>query len=118
MILNDLYVMNEDKMIYKVSFDRDSRDLKWTLENANRVNITLELVYGIDYINPDENDVQGYVGKESFTEDVHYDYTSVYLFDETLKEVLESEGYKILGSLENVNKIVASINRIHELGFM
>ena len=84
---NGLYVQNEEKMVYKVEMVARQVSEFYYLLN-------LELVVGWDYVNPDENDVQGYVGAENFVEEVQYESFAFYPIEETINGRLEEEGFK------------------------
>lgn len=94
------YVVNEDeKLVYKVGkFE--------TYGNANFITIELELVAGWDYVNPDENDIQGFVPADRFVEDIQFEYINQYLLEEGMKEALEANGYTVL---ENINPSLQAI---------
>lgn len=82
-----LYVESEDKFVYKVEMvARQKESFYYSLE--------LELIAGWDYVNPDENNIQGYVGADRFTESVQGDYLTFYPMDETILERLDDAGYK------------------------
>lgn len=95
----EVYVINEEKMIYKISRYRElqSSTLGFTYD--------LDLVAGYDYINPDENDIQGFVEAKNFTDDVQSDILTVYPLSESLGERLEELGYTVI----DINKY-----KIHE----
>ncbi|MCC3687409.1 hypothetical protein LLR47_19590 [Bacillus cereus] len=86
----DVYVINEEKMIYKISRYRElqSSTLGFTYD--------LDLVAGWDYINSDENDIQGFVEAKNFTDDVQSDILTVYPLSESLGERLEELGYTVI----------------------
>jgi len=89
-LYSDTYVKNSDNMIYKLT---DFRQLQ---DSEIGFLFSMELVAGYDYINTDYNNVQGYVSKENFVEDVHsYDIT-FYPLAETLKEALEDNDFEII----------------------
>lgn len=93
------YVVNGKKLVYKVGeFE--------TYGNANFITIELELVAGWDYVNPDENDIQGFVPADRFVEDVQFEYINQYLLEEGMKEALEANGYTVL---ENINPSLQAI---------
>ena len=81
-----LLVQNEDKLVYKV-------EMKLQHESEMYYLLNLELVCGWDYVNPDENDIQGYVGAENFVEHVQYHSYTFYPMLESGLERLEEEGY-------------------------
>ncbi|MDX5885024.1 hypothetical protein [Bacillus cereus group sp. BfR-BA-00999] len=97
-----VHVINEEKMIYKISRYRElqSSTLGFTYD--------LDLVAGYDYINPDENDIQGFVEAKNFTDDVQSDILTVYPLSESLGERLEESGYKVI-KIEDY--------KIHEIKF-
>lgn len=86
----EVYVINEEKMIYKISRYRElqSSTLGFTYD--------LDLVAGYDYINSDENDIQGFVEAKNFTDDAQSDILTVYPLSESLGERLEESGYTVI----------------------
>lgn len=86
---NELYVQNEDKMVYRVELKRQGGQGFYFL-------IELELVCGWDYVAPDHNDIQGYVSADRFIDDVQYESLTFYPMDETMVERLEDDGYKVV----------------------
>ena len=99
-----LYVKNENKMIYKATIGEDYYTRRNSNVNSNTYfTVDLELVAGVDYINPDTNDIQGYVKPNRFIEEVQYENFTVYLLDETIKQRLEDEGYTIIEELPTIN---------------
>ena len=83
-----IYVKNDEEFIYKVaSFE--------TYDNTDTIYLNLELVAGIDYINPDESDTVNYVAADRFTEDIQNETVTQYLFKEGMFEALEESGYRI-----------------------
>lgn len=91
-----IYVKNEDKMIYKiVSFE--------AYDGYTTLTYDLELVAGYDYIDPDNNDIQGYVSAEKFIEEVRTETVVQYFFEEGLKDCLEENGYEILDKLPTIH---------------
>lgn len=87
---NKFYVENEDaKLVYKVgSYE--------TFSGCNYLHINLELIAGWDYVNPDENDVQGWCLAENFVEDIQTETVIQYFLQEGMEEALEANGYTIL----------------------
>ncbi|AEW47314.1 hypothetical protein BCB4_0081 [Bacillus phage B4] len=83
----ELHVISEDKLIYKVESYRqlDSSAIGFVFD--------LELVAGYDYIDIDYSDMQGYVSKENFVEDIHLEQITFYPLTETLTEALADGGY-------------------------
>lgn len=84
------HVINEDKFIYKII------SVEQLGANEIAYSYNLELVAGYDYINPDENNIQGYVEAKGFTENVQWETFTVYPLTESLGERLEDEGYKVI----------------------
>ena len=84
------YVVDEDeKLVYKVGeFE--------TFSDYEAIQIHLELVAGWDYVNPDENDIQGWCPANRFVEDVQTETVIQYFLQEGMKEALEDNGYTIL----------------------
>lgn len=88
-----IYVTNLDKFVYEVGIKKFNGDFEWL--------ITLNLVAGWDYIS-EESDIQGYVDKYYFVEDLHYEDLILYPLQENVIERLSEEGYKIV-KLEDLN---------------
>ncbi len=87
------YVLNEDaKLVYKVGEYE-------TYHDSEGIHIQLELVAGWDYVNPDENDVQGWCPADRFVEDVQWEMVFQYFLVEGMKEALEENGYTILDEI-------------------
>ena len=78
------------KFIYKID------TVKELGSGSHALQYELELVAGHDYINPDENDIQGFVDAEAFTEDVQYEDITVFPLDESLGVRLKEEGYRVI----------------------
>lgn len=84
------HVKNGDKLIYKLTSFRQLQSSEIGFL------VSMELIAGYDYINPDYNNVQGYVSKENFVENVHsYDIT-FYPLAETLKEALSDNDFEVI----------------------
>ncbi len=94
------YVINEENLVYKVGeFE--------TYGNADFITFELELVAGLDYVNPDESDIQDWVSAENFVDDVQYEYINQLFLVESAKEVLEYHGYTILEEIDfNLQAII------------
>lgn len=87
---NKFYVKNPDgKLVYMVNKYK-------TFYGCNYLEINLELVAGWDYVNPDENDVQGWCPAGNFVEDVQFETINQYFFKEGMEEALEENGYTVL----------------------
>lgn len=93
---NEIYVKNDNNMIYVVS----SIEM---FDNHKYMIIHLSLVCGWDYINPDYNNQQGYVKASNFICDVQTEMFSFYFLEESLTECLESNGYNIIEKLPFIN---------------
>ena len=99
------YVVNDtEKLVYEVNnFE--------TYGDADFISIELELVAGWDYVNPDENDIQGWVPADNFIEDIQFEYVSQYLIKEGMEEALQENGYTILKNIApNLQKIIDKHN--------
>lgn len=84
------YVIDEDeKLVYKVGEYE-------TFSGSTFLQINLELVAGWDYVNPDENDVQGWCPADRFVEDIQFESAIQYFLVEGMKEALEQNSYTIL----------------------
>lgn len=90
-----IYVKNDEELIYEVvSFE--------TYDNIDTIYLNLELVAGIDYINPDENDIVNYVSADRFVEDIQNESVIQYFFKEGMIEALEENGYKVIEKLPEI----------------
>lgn len=107
---NKLYVKNEeDKLIYKISEYE-------TFSDSSYILIHLELVAGWDYVNPDENDIQGWCSADRFVEDIQSETFPQYFIEESMKEAIEANDYVILDMEEisqNLKKIIDKHNEIN-----
>lgn len=83
----ELHVINGDNLIYKLTgFNQiDSTAIGFSYN--------LELVAGYEYIDADNSNVQGYVSKEAFTDEVQWDMITFYPLIETLAEALADSDY-------------------------
>lgn len=93
-IKKTVYVQNEDKYIYKIA-DLELRADGW-------LNIWLDLVCGIDYINADESNATGYVGKENFVEEIEHEFYSCDIMNESIIQALEFHGFKLIEELPTI----------------
>lgn len=101
------YVINGENLVYKVGeFE--------TYGNADFITFELELVAGIDYINPDENDIQGYVPAENFVEDVQYEYVNQLFLVEGAKEALEANEFTVLEAEDITPELQKIIDKHNE----
>ena len=81
-------------MIYKIA-ERTMREDGW-------LDITLKLICGYDYIDVDGSDVEGFVGKDNFVEEAEFEYLSCDIMNESIKEVLEYNGFEIIEKLPKI----------------
>ena len=93
-----LYVINDDRLIYKVN-EYDVYDGYISL-NYNRFIVSLSR---LAHLNPDENDIQGYVEAINFIEDVQLESVVQYFLEEGLKECLIDNGFEILDKLPKIH---------------
>ena len=87
------YVKEADtKFIYEVSIGAK--------EDSYMI-LDLNLVCGIDYINPDQqyDDRQGYVRADRFVADVQTAQCVCYYWEESIQECLETNGYEVIDKL-------------------
>ena len=105
---NKFYVYNTtEKLVYLVNeFE--------TYYNYEALQIHLELVAGWDYVNPDENDIQGWVGAENFIEEVQDEYINQYFLKEGMHEALTENGYTILKTEDISNSLMEVIKKHDE----
>lgn len=88
-----MYVKNEDNLIYEVKIGT-----MWD----KSLDIKLNLICGWDYINPDCNDIQGYVPNNRFVEDVQTETEVCYYYEEGIKNCLIENGYEIIEKLPKI----------------
>ena len=98
------YVINGENLVYEVNgFEAYSAH--------NALHFDLELVAGLDYVDPDQSDVQDWVGADNFVEDVQYESVVQYFFEEGTKEALQENGYTILEEIDfNLQAIIDKHN--------
>lgn len=99
------YVQDESLgLVYKVGeFE--------SFSNCTYLQINLELVAGWDYVNPDNNDVQGWCSADRFVEDVQFEMVSQYFLKEGMEEALQENGYTILENITpDLQKIINKHN--------
>ena len=87
-----IYAKNDNNLIYETQSINTYDGYDW-------LEINLVLVAGYDYINPDENDIQGYVKANKFIEDVQTETVIQYFLTEGMKDSLNDNGYEILDKL-------------------
>ena len=103
---NKFYVYNTtEKLVYLVN--------EFEVYYGGSIYINLELVAGWDYVNPDENDVQGWVGAENFVEDVQTEVVYQYFLLEGMHEALTENGYTILKA-ENISNSLMEVIKKHD----
>lgn len=86
-----IHVLNIDKkFIYQIN------NVKEVGSGSHCLSYELELIAGHDYINPDENDIQGFVDNRAFVESVQYEDLTVFPLEESLGERLKEEGYRLI----------------------
>lgn len=99
------YVLDQkEKMVYKVGeFE--------TNYNSLGIHIHLELVAGWDYVNPDENDLQGWCKAERFVEDVQDEIIYCNILIESMEEALMENDYIKLENIpQDLQKIINEHN--------
>lgn len=93
---NEIYVKTESNLLYKtesiVMHDCESY-----------LTVNLELVAGYDYINPDENNIQGYISASNFVDSVQTESVVQYYMVESMKRCLIDNGYEILETLPMIH---------------
>lgn len=94
-IKKTVYVEDEFNFIYKMA-DVELRADGW-------LNITLKLVCGIDYINPDASDVRGYVDNKNFIEEAQCEIFTCDIMNESINEAIKYNGYKKIKKLPKIN---------------
>ncbi len=92
----NIYAKTNNGLIYKATqFE--------TYDNQCCASIELELAAGWDYVNPDYNNVMGWVGADNFIDDCQYESVVWNIFNEGIKEALTESGYTLVD--ENYRKI-------------
>lgn len=91
----ELIVKDSNNLIYDVSIGAIEK---------NYFILELNLLCGYDYINRDENDIQGYISSNNFTDDVQCYEHVCYFLDESVKECLEENGYILLKKIPKIHK--------------
>ena len=86
-----IYVRNNDNLIYVVESVTSYNN------GCDYMQVNLKLVAGIDYINPDENDMQGWCSANNFVEEVQEDSINQYFIKESMVKALEN----MVKALEN-----------------
>lgn len=93
---NPLYVENGEKMIYQLT------DIE--LKENGLAYLYLELVCGYDYINPDNSNIQGYVDKSKFSDDIQHEIVSCDILAESMIQALNNDDFYVLKDVKNVLK--------------
>ena len=91
-----VFVESDEKLIYKI------KDIE--VFGNGIAYIHLELVCGYDYIDPDTSDIQGYVDKSLFVEEVQDETVSCDILTESLLEALNDMGYRVKNELPKIHK--------------
>lgn len=73
-------------------------------DRQSYLTVNLVLIAGYDYINSDENDIQGYVTASNFVESVQDETVIQYYIVESMKQCLVDNGYEILDKLPVIHK--------------
>ena len=94
----ELYVMNRENLIYKVQIGN-----KIEVYNSCYYTCKLTLVTGIDFIDTDISDKQGWVNASRFNESVQQEEFTVNLFDESIIDRAIQEKYTIVKKLPVIN---------------
>ncbi len=102
-----LYAQAEEtKLVYQISEFEVYSDYE-------AIQIYLELVAGWDYVNPDYNDIQGWVSANNFVEDVQFEIVNQYFLVEGMEEALKENGYIILKDIpQSLQKIIDKHNEV------
>lgn len=92
-----MFIVKKEGLIYEVTS-------KVRVHDQSKLSLTyeLELVCGYDYINPDYNDIQGWVSPNNFVDEVQDDTILVYP-EESLVDRLKEEGYEIIEKLPEIH---------------
>ena len=90
-------------LIVKDNFNNSIYSVSIGAIEKNYFILELNLLCGYDYINRDENDIQGYISSDNFSNDVQYYEHVCYFLDESVKECLEENGYTILKNLPKIH---------------
>nr|WP_024835437.1 hypothetical protein [Clostridium sp. 12(A)] len=93
---NGLYVKTPSNLIYKT----ESIEM---YDSTSYLTINLILVAGYNYINTDENDIQGYVSASNFVDGVQDETVVQYFMVESMKQCLIDNGYEILDTLPMIH---------------
>lgn len=102
-----IYVENDIKLIYKVESIE-------AYDGYDSLHLNLTLVAGWDYINPDENNVQGWCPASRFVEDVQSETVIHYFIKESMKEALEANDYTVIVSMSGDLKRVIEASELSE----
>ena len=93
-----MFIVKRDGLIYEVT----SPEVFCT--KSMYLIYKLNLICGFDYVNPDENDLQGWVDSSRFTEHVQSEDVLV-LSDESLTDRLKEENFEIIKNLPKIHTI-------------
>lgn len=101
---NNIYVQNKDKFIYEVVNTKPYSSTKPEF-NSLYMWVDLKLVAGIDYINPDTSNVQGYLSANNFIETIQEDGFNWLFMEESLINCLKENGYTVIEKLPKMREI-------------
>ncbi len=93
---NEIYAKTKGDLIYKT----ESMEM---YDCQSYLTVNLELVAGYDYINPDDNNIQGYVSASNFVDEVQTETVVQYYMEESTKQCLIDNGYEILETLPTIH---------------
>ena len=79
----------DGEMAYVVSYKIANND-------SATIELEIYLMAGWDYIDPDTSDQQGWVLPNRFIDDSRYHTIPCYIEEESIKEALEENGFKII----------------------
>lgn len=91
-----VYAKNNENLVYVVESVTSYNN------GCDYMQINLKLVAGLDYINPDESDVQGWCSADNFVDEVQDEYVTQYFVTESMIECLEENGYTIMEHAPNI----------------
>ena len=94
-----MFVKNTENFVYMINGFQ-------AYDNCEYIRLHLELVSGWDYVNPDENDMQGWCNADRFIEDIQDEYIYQYFLHESMEQCLVENDYVIL---KNINSSLQKI---------
>lgn len=93
-----MFIVKKDGLVYEVKQPK-----VFCIDKMSLI-YELNLICGFDYINPDNNDIQGWVDASRFTKESQSEDILV-LYDESLLDRLNEEGFKVLDKLPEIHVI-------------